>query len=93
MKGILTESETGDICIAEGMVAIGEATSDVAERVMLSAPGDFKECPLVGLFVSQHIGGNALSPFWCGRARRQLNEQGVPAERVSLSSDGTIVIE
>lgn len=93
MKGILTESATGDICIADGRFAIGESTSDVAERLMLSAQGDFKERPLVGLFVAQHIGSNGLSPFWCGRARRQLNEEGVPAERVSLSVDGTIVIE
>lgn len=84
MNGILTDSD-GDIKIANGTLAIGDCTADVAERVLQAYPGEFKEVPELGLFAVQQLNGNG-NPFWSGEARKQLKSQGISAT-VSIENE------
>lgn len=89
MKGILTD-ESGDIIIASGTVAIGEADVQIVDCVLRSSRGEWKEMPLLGANISAMLGGN-LDDMWASDTRKQLEACGVKTEKISIDKD-TITI-
>lgn len=88
MKGILRDTETNDLLIRNGRLVIGENTSDVVETVMMIAPGELKNVPVIGANLVRAIGGT-VDPFFKGRVRTMLKSEHVPVK--SLVIDGNNV--
>jgi len=86
MKGILTDSETGDLMVRGGSLVVGDNTAQVAETVLLATPGEFKEFPLLGAgaCLLHHSEGD---PMWAATARDMLRSAGVPVGRVVLEGN------
>lgn len=91
MKGMLIDSDTGDLQVKGGTLALGDTTEQVAECVITAARGELKEHPLVGAEISKLINGNT-DPMWCANARQMLYTCGVPVSRVTIK-DNQITIE
>lgn len=91
MRGILID-EDGDVKIDNGSLSIGECSADVAERVLVSHPGEFKETPTIGMFSIGQQNGKP-DPFWRGEAKRQLKQMGVDLKEITIDNKGQIMVE
>ncbi len=93
MNGILTD-ETGDLPIKvrrsggkiSGGLVIGDVRADVAERILIAYPGEFKEKPQLGCNLRETING-AADPFFRGNAMAQLKSEGIDVERLNINAD------
>lgn len=93
MKGLITDTKTGDLLIGrdkQGIVT--DCEGQVCESVLLAMRGEFKEFPLLGAEVRQQLGG-CVDPFWPQETKKMLRACKVAAETVSLQEDGTLIIE
>lgn len=91
MIGMLIDSQTGDLLLREGTIAIGENTDQVAEHVLLAVRGDYKEFPLVGAEIHRLVNGTP-GPMWKADAEDMLRFCGVPVSRI-IMEEGQITIE
>lgn len=86
MKGLLIDSQTGDLMVKGGTLAVGDITEQVAACVILSGRGEFKEYPLLGAEIEKQLGGQP-DPLWCSNARQMLEACGVPVSRVIMEDN------
>lgn len=91
MKGILIDTETGDLLLEAGRVAVGDTESQTAEAVVVTMRGELKEHPLLGGEARKLEGGNE-DRMWAGDVRAMLRGCGVECERVRVE-EGIITIE
>lgn len=67
--GLQTNTETADLLVHQRASVVAEASGFIAEIVLLSAPGDFKEMPLLGADAPAMLAANR-DPFWPGNTKR-----------------------
>ncbi len=88
--------ETGDLKIqvqrnAQGKITqglvIGDARTDVTERILQAYPGEFKEKPALGCNVKAQLNGTP-SPFFRGNAIEQLQSEGIQIARLDITETG-----
>lgn len=92
MKGLVTDSESGDLLVEKGAAVVTESESQVVVNVLLTSRGDWKEHPLVGAETRQQLGG-PVDVMWPMRAKKMIKECGVEVRQVGVRDDGTITIE
>lgn len=92
MKGIIINTETGDLEVANGTMVVDHCEQDVAERVLVSARGEMKEIPLVGA-EALTLPGSSADPLWAGRTKEMLRTAGIDCRSVTVSPDGQINIK
>mgnify|MGYP006873195573 CR=1 FL=1 len=92
MKGILIDAETGDLLVTGQSLVPGDTDSQTMELVLVTAPGEWKESPLLGANVRAQLGGQP-DPMWPGQARKMIQSQGVDVQRIDVARDGTITIQ
>lgn len=64
MKGLITNTKTGDLLVGRNRQAtITDCEEQICESVLLAMRGEFKEFPLLGAEVRQQLGG-CVDPFW-----------------------------
>lgn len=91
MRGILIDSETGDLLVENGGLVVGDTEAQTVEAVMMANRGEFKEFPLIGGEVMQMLGGS-VDVMWPGRVKRMLRACGVDCDRVKVDN-GEVIIE
>lgn len=83
MTGILIDTKTGDLLVEQATMQIGNTDYQVAEHVLVAQRGEYKELPLMGGEVKQHLGGT-VDKMWRSRLRRMLQAAGVQIRRVMV---------
>ena len=91
MKGILIDSETGDLLVENGGLVVGDTEAQTVEAVLVANRGEFKESPLIGGEAMQMLGG-VVDVMWPGRVKKMLRACGVECERVKVDN-GEVIIE
>ncbi len=91
MKGILLNTDTGDLQVKNKRLQLGDNEAQVTEHVLRAYPGEFKEVPTLGAHVESMLGGNT-DPFWPGTTREMLLSQHVNVQRVTIT-DSAITVE
>lgn len=91
MKGILIDSETGDLLVENGGLVVGDTETQTVEAVLVANRGEFKESPLIGGEAMQMLGG-VVDVMWPGRVKKMLRACGVECERVKVDN-GEVIIE
>lgn len=90
MKGILIDTETGDLLLERGAIATGDSEAQTAEAVVRSMRGELKEYPLLGGEAVRQLGGG-VDVMWPGEVKEMLRGCGVECESVRVD-DGTVTI-
>ncbi len=91
MRGILIDTETGDLLLELGRVAVGDTEGQTAEAVVVTMRGELKEHPLLG-GEARKLEGGTEERMWPGEVREMLRGCGVECERVRIEN-GIIRIE
>ncbi len=92
MNGILIDAESGDLLVQHSSVVIGDTDSQIAEGVLVSVRGQWKECPLIGGEVTKMLGGH-VDVMWRGEVKKMLEACGLEVQRISVSEDNVITVE
>lgn len=93
MKGLITDTKTGDLLIDHKTVAVTSCEGMVVETVLLAQRGELKELPLIGAEIRQHLGGN-YDRFWPQQAKKMIRACGVGVQNVSYDPDsGEITVK
>lgn len=90
MKGIMTD-ENGNIIVRNGRLVIDDNRADIVQRILEAYPGEFKEQPLLGCYIKKQLNGTA-NPFWVSDAKRQLKDEGIAIEKMTVQTDNNIII-
>lgn len=91
MAGILIDAETHDLVVMNGRVVIGDTSQQTVEAVLLTAPGEWKEHPLLGAHARGQLGGNT-DKLWCNQTKKMIRQCGVDVKSIVMSPNGTITI-
>lgn len=91
MTGILIDTVTGDLMVTGRSLTLGDTDSQTVELVLVTAPGEWKEQPLLGADARSQLGGQT-DPLWPGQTKRMIQSQGVEVQRIDIGEDGTITI-
>lgn len=91
MKGMLIDPDTGDLQVKDKRLVLGDNTEQIAESILISARGEFKEHPLIGAEIMKQINGNP-NLMWCANAKQMLQACGLAVKRVFIQ-DNTIHLE
>ena len=78
MRGILIDTETGDLLVERGGIAVGDSEGQTAEAVVTTMRGELKEHPLLGGEAGRMRGGQ-VDVMWPGEVRQMLRGRGVRA--------------
>lgn len=89
--GLQTDTETADLLVHQRAVVVAEASGFIAETVLLAAPGDFKEVPLLGADARSMLAANR-DPFWPGNTKKMLRAVGVDVAAINVADTGVITI-
>lgn len=92
MNGILIDAESGDLLIERGSVVIGDTDSQIAEGVLVTMRGEWKEWPLIGGEVKKMLGGE-VDVMWRGQVKKMLEACGLDVHKVSITEDNIITVE
>lgn len=86
MKGILIDHDTGDLLVKDGSLVLGDTSGQIAESVLNSMRGEWKEFPLIGGEVRKMLGGTP-DPMWRGRVKKMLQSCGLDVQRITIEND------
>lgn len=89
--GLQTDTETADLLVHQRAAVVAEASGFIAETVLLAAPGDFKEVPLLGADARSMLAANR-DPFWLGNTKKMLRAVGVDVAAINVADTGVITI-
>lgn len=92
MRLDVLDDENGDMMIVDNDIVIGEADNDYANDIIISAPGDFKETPTLGVFIQRFLQGPFDISTIEKAVREQLRADGYPNARVTRNASGQINI-
>lgn len=90
MKGLLIDRESGDLAVVNGGMVVGENDAQVAEELLLSNRGDFKEYPMLGGEVGKMLGGER-DVMWAPRVKKMLRACGLEVNRVSVTEQEIMI--
>ncbi len=91
MNGLQTDIHTGDLLVEHSAAVVADASGFIAEIVVVSSPGDFKEMPLLGAGAKSMCAANT-DPFWPGNTKKMLRAVGLDVSSVTIARDGIIEI-
>lgn len=91
MNGLQTDITTGDLLVERSAAVVAEASGFIAELVLRSCRGEFKEHPLLGAGAPLMLAGEP-DPFWPGNTKKMLRACGLDVSNLTLSPDGTVLI-
>lgn len=89
--GFQTNTGTADLLVHQRAAVVAEASGFIAETVLLAAPGDFKEVPLLGADARSMLAANR-DPFWPGNTKKMLRAVGVDVAAINVADTGVITI-
>lgn len=89
--GLQTDTETADLLVHQRAAVVAEASGFIVETVLLAAPGDFKEVPLLGADARSMLAANR-DPFWPGNTKKMLRAVGVDVAAINVADTGVITI-
>ena len=90
MIGIVVDSNTGDLLVDGGELAMGETSQQVIEHALRAFRGEYREFPLIGAEADKQR--NSIgSRLWCVRAKQMCKACGVSVAQVSIDGN-TIVV-
>lgn len=92
MKGIIINTETGDLKVSGGTLQVAPCEHDIVERVLVCVRGELKETPLIGGEVTL-LSASGYDPFYAGRIRSMLKAVGIDCTSVGITPDGIITIK
>ncbi|MBR6192490.1 MAG: hypothetical protein IKQ68_10090 [Prevotella sp.] len=92
MKGILIDTNTSDLLIENGKLTIGDIEPQTVELLLSTAPGEWKECPLLGADARSQLGGNT-DRMWAAKTKRMIRACRIDVQSVIMQDDGTIIIQ
>lgn len=69
MNGLQIDINTGDLLVERSAAVVADASGFIAELVLRSCRGEFKEHPLLGAEAPLMLAGEP-DPFWPGNAKR-----------------------
>lgn len=90
MNGLQIDINTGDLLVERSAV-VADASGFIAELVLRSCRGEFKEHPLLGAEAPLMLAGEP-DPFWPGNAKKMLRACGLDVSNLTLSPDGVVQI-
>lgn len=87
--------EDGDLKFTGGDLLVGDSDSDHVEDIIGSAPGEWKEFPLVGVAINQYLGSTGQEAEISRQVRLQLQGDGYAQLGVltTKNADGTFDIK
>ncbi|MBR4997569.1 MAG: hypothetical protein IKY84_06895 [Bacteroidaceae bacterium] len=91
MRGMLLDEETGDLMVQSGGVVIGATEQQTIGLVLQTAPGEWKESPLLGADIYGQLGGN-MDRMWPQQTKKMIRACGVDVKNIEIDDDGTINI-
>ena len=89
--GLQTDTETADLLVHQRAAVVAENSGFIAETVLLAAPGDFKEMPLLGADATAMLAANR-DPFWPGNTKKMLRNVGLDVTAITVADTGIITI-
>lgn len=89
--GLQTDTETADLLVHQRAAVVAEASGFIAETVLLAAPGDFKEMPLLGADAPGMLAANR-DRFWPGNTKKMLRNIGLDVAAITVADTGVITI-
>ncbi len=93
MQDVLHTAD-GDVDFAGGdlrMAATDRATAQHKRDILITAPGDLKESPTVGVGAVDYIQSD--SELFLRDVRKQMQADGITVTEVAFEADGGLVIE
>lgn len=81
--------DSGDLCIANGGLILGDTIAQNIYLIIVSQPGDIKEKPLMGAGVSDMVGSHDVTG-WKRRIREQLKKDGLNVRSLDITPSGDI---
>lgn len=91
MHGMIIDHRTGDLLIEGGSVTLGSTDAQIAESVLVSQRGEWKEFPLLGGEVRSMLGGEK-DPMWRVRVKKMLRRCGLEVQHITLTPEGVITL-
>ena len=89
MNGLQIDINTGDLLVERSAAVVADASGFIAELVLRSCRGEFKEHPLLGAEAPLMLAGEP-DPFWPGNAKKMLRACGLDVSNLTLSPDGVV---
>lgn len=86
MKGILLHSETNDIVLRNGTMAIGTTDDQNAQLIVLAEKGEFKEYPQLGVGISQFLKSSGRDNELLRTIRVQLALDGIRPKQLTYQN-------
>lgn len=96
VKDILLDVDTGELIIRNGDFVIGESSNQHIADLLLDAPGEWKQHPLVGIGIRKYINAPETPLEWAileKRIRKQLDLDGFSTSQLRVNNFNDITIE
>ena len=91
MIGIQIDHTTGDLCLPEGHMTLGEVREQNAQFLLEGVPGSFGEYPTLGLAVRRMLAA-PYDPMFPTSALKMMQYCIIPAERIVPTTEGYGII-
>jgi hypothetical protein len=91
MKGLQLDPETLDLMVTDGALPLGETEQQTVALLLETAPGEWKEYPLLGADARRQLGGKP-DPYWALQTKKMIRACGIDVSNVSMADDGSINI-
>lgn len=91
MRGILVDSQTGELIVDNKTLKIGDNRLQVAQHIIIAFQGEYKHAPLLGGNAKKMICGKS-NPFWLGFVQSQLQSEGLSVRKIEFEENNTINI-
>ena len=91
MNGLQIDINTGDLLVERSAAVVADASGFIAELVLRSCRGEFKEHPLLGAEAPLMLAGEP-DPFWPGTAKKMRRACGLFVSTLTHSPDGVVQI-
>lgn len=91
MNGLQIDINTGDLLVERSTAVVADTSGFIAELVLRSCRGEFKEYPLLGAEAPLMPAGSH-DPFWPGNTKKMLRACGLEISSLTVSDSGIINI-
>ena len=91
MHGMIIDHRTGDLLVEGGSVTLGSTDAQIAESILVSQRGEWKEFPLLGGEVRSMLGGEP-DAMWRVRVKKMLRSCGLEVSSITFSTEGIITL-
>ena len=91
MNGLQIDINSGDLLVQHSAAVVADASGFIAELVLRSCRGEFKEHPLLGAEAPLMLAG-LPDPFWPGKTKKMLRACGLKVSNLTVSAEGVVTI-